>query len=378
MPFGPKQMEQRRFSLSALRSLGMGKSRMEQIIVEEARHLVARFASRKSSAFLPYFDLATSVTNIISVFTFGKRIDSDVGEFLDVLNNINEIQRCAEPFNFLPLLRFVPGSGYRKCRALQTQIDRYFQLRMKDAREGCPEQCFVRMYDSKIKAAKTVKSTEAFHDEENLRAVVTDLFVAGFETTANTLQWALLFMLRHPDVQRRVQVELDQHIDAGRMPSLSDRAELPYTEATLLEIQRIASVAPLAVPHASTKDAVIGGYVIPKGTVILSNIWAIHHDPNLWENPDQFNPERFLDKETNQLRRRNELIPFCIGRRKCIGEQLANAELFLLFTHLMQRFHFRTPKGVAPPTLKTSCLVAHSPLAFEVCAIPRNALQKTA
>ncbi|XP_071477259.1 cytochrome P450 2U1-like [Diadema antillarum] len=351
---------------------------MEQIIVEEARHLVARFTSRKSSAFLPYFDLATSVTNIISVFTFGKRIDSDVGEFLDVLNNINEIQRCAEPFNFLPLLRFVPGSGYRKCRALQTQIDRYFQLRMKDAREGCPEQCFVRMYDSKIKAAKTVKSTEAFHDEENLRAVVTDLFVAGFETTANTLQWALLFMLRHPDVQRRVQVELDQHIDAGRMPSLSDRAELPYTEATLLEIQRIASVAPLAVPHASTKDAVIGGYVIPKGTVILSNIWAIHHDPNLWENPDQFNPERFLDKETNQLRRRNELIPFCIGRRKCIGEQLANAELFLLFTHLMQRFHFRTPKGVAPPTLKTSCLVAHSPLAFEVCAIPRNALQKTA
>ncbi|XP_071477261.1 cytochrome P450 2U1-like [Diadema antillarum] len=376
--FGPKQAEQRRFSLSALRSLGMGKFRMEETIAEEARHLVASFVSRKSQAFVPFHDIAVSVSNVICGLNFGKRFDYDDEVFkgvLEALFGIIEMTEISGVINFLPFLRFLPGSGMEKILKYKMTFDRYVHSSVEKITSEYTSgiaSCFVHMYVDQMREAEKEKPGEHFFSEENLLKAVGDLFIAGTETTSSTLKWCLLYMLSNLEVQKRVQMELDEQVGRDRMPSLLDRKRLPYTESTLLEIQRITSIAPFGVPHAPIKDAVLGGYDIPKGTVIIPNIWAVHHEPSLWENPDQFNPERFLDKETNKVRLRDELIPFCVGRRKCIGEQLAKVELFLFFTHLLHRFHFRLPEGSPPPTMKARSHTTLSPFEYHVCAIPRN------
>ena len=141
-----------------------------------------------------------------------------------------------------------------------------------------------------------------------------DLFVAGTDTTATTLKWAILYLMLHPDIQRKIHEELDMVIGRERMPTLEDRKVLPYTEAVLLEIQRIATIVPLSVPHSTAYDTKLAGYDIPAGTFILSNLWAVHHDPKVWKDPEEFKPERFLNEDGTAVVQREELIPFSIGK----------------------------------------------------------------
>ncbi|KFP81921.1 Cytochrome P450 2U1, partial [Apaloderma vittatum] len=110
-----------------------------------------------------------------------------------------------------------------------------------------------------------------------------------------------------------------------------------FTEATIMEVQRMTAVVPLSIPRMASETAVLQGYTIPKGSVIVPNLWSVHRDPNIWEKPDDFQPSRFLD-ENGQLIKKEAFIPFGMGKRVCMGEQLAKMELFLIFASLMQSF----------------------------------------
>ena len=140
-------------------------------------------------------------------------------------------------------------------------------------------------------------------------------FVAGTNATATSLLWAVFLMAKYPEIQRKVQAELDKVVGAGLYPKSADRAYLPFTEATLCEIQRFASVLPLAMPHRVMEDAQLCGYDIPKDAVMLANIWAVHHDPAIWSNPEIFDPLNFYDESTDpaRLKKTDSLIPFSLG-----------------------------------------------------------------
>ena len=139
--------------------------------------------------------------------------------------------------------------------------------------------------------------------------IIGDLFTAGTETTATTLKWALVYMLNHPDIQEKVHNEIFDVIGLERPPTMRDKPNLPYTEACVLETQRMA----LGVPHANTEDIIFRGYHIPKGTTIMSNLYSVHRNPSVWDKPYEFNPERFLD-EDGTVHRREQIIPFSMGR----------------------------------------------------------------
>ncbi len=96
------------------------------------------------------------------------------------------------------------------------------------------------------------------------------------------------------------------------LPRLSDRAKVPYTEAVLLEVQRMQTTLPLGGQHSTTKDTTIQGFDVPKGSIVLSNLWHVHHDPDVWEDPEVFRPERFLD-EAGKVVVPPHFIPFSIG-----------------------------------------------------------------
>nr|XP_054771827.1 cytochrome P450 2U1-like [Lytechinus pictus] len=374
--FGQMQTEHRRFSLSALRSLGMGKFKMEETISDEARHLALSFSSRQAKPFVPFHDIVVSVSNIICWLSLGKRFDYDDESFQRILAAVFEsfeIAELAGLFNFIPFLRFLPRSGYRRMLALKGTHDKFMKpmvLKVSEEQKKSRRSpaCFVEMYAEQMMEAERESSGKHTFTEDNMYRAVADLFAAGTETTATTLKWALMYMVLHRDVQEKIHKELDDVVGRNRLPRLTDKPNLPYTEATLLEIQRFASITPLGVPHAPVKDVVLNGYDIPKGTVIIPNLWAIHHDPDLWKNPDEFNPERFLDPETKQVVQREELIPFSIGRRRCMGEQLAKVELFIFFTHLLHRFKFETPEGAPPLTMKARNGATLNPEEFEIRA----------
>ncbi|XP_013381430.2 cytochrome P450 2J3-like [Lingula anatina] len=175
-------------------------------------------------------------------------------------------------------------------------------------------------------------------DESMVRAIV-DLFSAGTETTSLSTTWAILFLVCYPEIQRELHKEIMQVIDNGRRPSLQDKPHLPYVQAFISDMMRVVNIAPTSVPHVTQDEVELCGYVIPKRTVCTANIYSVHMDPKEWPEPEEFRPERWINKA---------------GPRACLGEQLARIEFFLFLTSMVQQYEFSAPTGTLGNHLTTS------------------------
>uniref|UniRef100_A0A452SNS7 Uncharacterized protein n=1 Tax=Ursus americanus TaxID=9643 RepID=A0A452SNS7_URSAM len=188
-------------------------------------------------------------------------------------------------------------------------------------------------------------TSTAYFSDENLVALVSNLFAAGTETTASTLRWALLLMMRYPEVQKKVCDEITKVVGSAQ-PRIAHRTQMPYTDAVIHEVQRFANILPTSLPHATTTDVMFKNYYIPKGTEVITLLTSVLRDQTQWEKPDTFNPEHFLSS-TGKFIKKEAFMPFSLGPRMCAGESLAKMELFLFFTSLMQKFIFQPPPGVS-------------------------------
>uniref|UniRef100_A0A8C5XDU1 Steroid 17-alpha-hydroxylase/17,20 lyase n=1 Tax=Microcebus murinus TaxID=30608 RepID=A0A8C5XDU1_MICMU len=154
-------------------------------------------------------------------------------------------------------------------------------------------------------------------------------------------------------LKKKIHEEIDQNIGFSRTPTISDRSNLIMLEATIREVLRIRPVAPLLIPHKANIDSSIGEFAIDKGTEIVINLWALHHNEKEWHQPDQFLPERFLDSTGSQLISPSlSYLPFGAGPRSCVGEVLARQELFLFMSWLLQRFELDVPDDGQLPSLE--------------------------
>ena len=130
--------------------------------------------------------------------------------------------------------------------------------------------------------------------------------------------------MRYPDIQRQLHEELDHVIGRERLPTLQDVESLPFPQATVYELLRVASIVSLAVPRSTTTETNIWDFTIPKDTIVFVNLLSVHHDPETWKDPDVFNPSRFLDGAGQVIDSKflGEFMPFSGGRRKCPGEAM--------------------------------------------------------
>merc|ERR1712018_72373 len=169
-----------------------------------------------------------------------------------------------------------------------------------------------------------------------------------------TLTWAMLYLAAHPDIQDKIHKELDAEfgLEEHRF-SLGEKERLPYTEAFLAETQRLASIASFAIPHTTIRDVHFRGYTIPDKSVVLANLYSVSTDEKLWgKSAMEFMPERFID-ESGKLNKPDYWIPYSMGRRMCLGEQLAKQELFLFFSHIVHSFHVTSDPASPLPSLDT-------------------------
>lgn len=160
------------------------------------------------------------------------------------------------------------------------------------------------------------------------------LFVAGTDTSAVTLEWAMAELLNQPDILEKVRAEIDGQIGNTRLIDEQDLPKLRYLHSLILETIRFHPATPLLLPHKPSQDCEIGGYNVPRDTIVFVNAWAIHRDPTVWADPTTFNPDRFANGEDQA----HKILSFGMGRRACPGAGLAHRTLGLALGSLIQCF----------------------------------------
>ncbi|KAL8206902.1 UNVERIFIED_CONTAM: cytochrome P450 2 subfamily U member 1 [Gekko kuhli] len=376
-PYGPVWRKQRKFSHSTLRYFGLGKHSLEPTIIEEFKFVKDEILKHGEKPFNPFPIISNTVSNIICSMAFGRRFDYDDVEFktmLSVMSRGLEISLNIHIVlvNIFPWLYYLPFGLFRELRQIQSDIKAFLKKIITQHRENLDAQNpqdFIDMYLLQVDEEKKINGESSFN-EDYLLYIIADLFIAGTDTTTNTVLWCLLYLSLHPRVQEKVQEEIELVIGRDRCPSLADKAQMPFTEATIMEVQRMTVVVPLSIPRMASETTVLQGYTIPKGSVILSNLWSVHRDPSIWKNPDDFHPERFLD-ENGQLLKKETFIPFGIGKRVCMGEQLAKMELFLLVTSFLQHFTFLYPEDLKKPPMEGRFGLTLAPFPFKLIALKR-------
>ncbi|XP_029018465.1 cytochrome P450 2U1 [Betta splendens] len=384
-PYGPIWRKQRKYCHATLRNFGLGKLSLEPCVLQGLAAIKTELLRLNEASGGAGVDLAplisNAASNVICSMIMGERFHHGDREFrtlLDLMARGLEICVNSAAFfiNIFPLLYHLPFGVFKEFRQVEGDITVFLKRIIAKHRETLDPvnpRDLTDMYLVEMLAQQAAGEGDSSFSEDYLFYIIGDLFIAGTDTTTNSVLWIILYMVLYPEIQGKVQAELDRVVGNNRVPSLTDKGRLPFTEATIMEVQRLAVVVPLAIPHMASETTEFRGYTIPKGTVILPNLWSVHRDPTVWEDPDIFNPSRFLDAE-GKLLRRECFIPFGIGRRVCMGEQLAKMELFLMVTSLLQAFAFSLPEEKPPPPLLGRYGLTLAPCPYSVCVRARQAI----
>ncbi|KAL6476319.1 hypothetical protein MHYP_G00148180 [Metynnis hypsauchen] len=353
---GENWKEMRRFALTNLRDFGMGKRGSEEKIIEEIQYLKEVFESFGGEPFDTTQPVNYAVSNIISSIVYGSRFEYSDPRFKKMVERANENVRIggSAPIRLYNVFPWI-GPFLRSKRTLETnaannkkQINELVSA-LKETLN--PDDCrgYVDSFLLRKQRDEQSGQKNSRFNEKNLFTTVINLFVAGTDTTGTTLRWGLLLMAKYPHIQNRVHEEIDRVI-GGRQAVVEDRKNLPYTDAVIHEIQRLANIVPMSLPHTTSCDVQFNGFFIEKGTTVYPLLTSVLRDENEWESPHAFNPAHFLD-EKGRFVKKDAFLPFSAGRRVCLGESLARMELFLFFTSLLQHFCFSPPPGVSKDQL---------------------------
>ncbi|XP_062987901.1 cytochrome P450 2C15-like [Elgaria multicarinata webbii] len=369
--------QQRQFAVVTLRKLGLGKKGMEHQIQEEAQQLVETFARAKGQPLDPSLLITNAVSNVICAVTFGHRFSLQDETFQKLVEGVDVgVKFIFSIFHILYemfpwIMNHLPGPHKK---AMTT-----FELMLSFAKEETEEhkeqqsfhepRDFIDFYLLHMEKNQRRNEPNSTYDEENLFHCIHDFFIAGTETTATSLRWALLLLTNHPDIQDKVYKEIEDVFSSSHSICYQDIRKLPYTKAVIHEMQRLKSILLVGLPRQCTKDVKVNGYLIPKGAYILPDLRSVLLDPERWETPEEFNPNHFLDKDGHFVAR-EEFLPFGAGVRVCPGEQLARIEIFIFLTSLLRAFRLQLPEGVNKLRPDAIVGLTLSPHPYKFCAVP--------
>jgi cytochrome P450 len=341
----------RRNAVKALSLFASSKnSRLEAVSDKGASWLEEEISSSKDQLLNPHKRIFKCVAGVIGAVLFGKDFDTDDPVLNGILDVVPVVQRFLALGNLtdtLPIGKFLFQHRVKKFLEFIDPINKMTErhiLSIDHNFEGEVRDVADALYvASKEVEDSVLKKVQATRDQ--VRFISQDLFFAGFGTTMETMRWCMNIMAVYQDKQAKVQAELDAVLDSDEKPNLHNRGQMPYTDAAFLECLRLSSLAPLALPHCVMQDTELRGYFIPKGSLVMTNLYGHHRNPDHFADPFQYKPERFLNEDGLLDRAISETVhPFGVGKRRCVGESLARQEVFILFSRIVRRFRIRSLK----------------------------------
>ncbi|XP_042048010.1 cytochrome P450 93A3-like [Salvia splendens] len=321
----------------------------------EIKQLIRSLARKDGKSVDIGKELIMMSNNVISRMIMSERCSEDEDEAGAVRKLVQETAELTGKFNLSDYIWF--------CRNLDLQG---FGKRLKEVRDRFDEmmeriieehQTARRKSKENVEESEIVKdllhilldiaeegSSEVKLTRENIKAFILDLFAAGTDTSAITVEWALAELINHPNILQKAVQEIDSFVGKERLVQESDIPSLPYLQATVKETLRLHPTGPMSV-RESSEDCTVAGYDIPARTRLFVNIWAINRDPNHWEDALEFKPERFLSKDLDVRGQHYHFLPFGTGRRGCPGTTLALQVVQTTLAALIQCFEFKVEGG---------------------------------
>ncbi|XP_069045258.1 steroid 17-alpha-hydroxylase/17,20 lyase-like isoform X2 [Lepisosteus oculatus] len=379
--YSPTWKFHRKMVHAALNMFGEGSAPVEKIICREASSMCQTLVDLQGTALDLAPELTRAVTNVVCSLCFSnsyQRGDPEFEAMLKYSQGIVDTVAKDSLVDIFPWLQIFPNEDLKILKQCIAVRDDLLQKKYDEHKASYNDGTQRDLLDALLRAKRSSENNNTLaHDvgltDDHLLMTVGDIFGAGVETTTTVLKWAIAYLIHHPQVQKKVQEELDSKIGMDRHPTLSDRGNLPYLEATIREVLRIRPVSPLLIPHVALSDTSIGDYNIWKGTRVIINLWSLHHDEKEWKNPELFDPGRFLDEGSRVYSPSASYIPFGAGIRVCLGETLAKMELFLFLSWILQRFTLEVPPDQPLPDLQGKFGVVLQIQKYHVHARLRNA-----
>lgn len=294
--------------------------------------------------FLMAFNLVGNLTMSCDMADPGSKQGK---EFLEAMNNIMEWVGKMNVADVWPILKWLDPQGIK--RGMNRDLGKAMEIVAGSMKERVEEKKRQPRSDrgkkdflsSVLDYEGDAKEGISNITDNNAVVLILEMFLAGSDTTSNTLEWALTELLRKPELMKKVQAEIDEVIGPHRKVEESDLDKLKYLQAVLKETLRLHPPAPVLAPRRAMQDTVYMGYHIPEGTQVLINVWAIGKDPDAWDDPLSFKPERFLGSTIEYKGQNYEFLPFGAGRRICVGLSLAHQTLHLALASLVQHFDWK-------------------------------------
>ncbi|XP_057463205.1 flavonoid 3'-monooxygenase CYP75B137-like [Actinidia eriantha] len=295
-----------------------------------------------------------TVLNVITSMLWGGTVrGEDRGslgaEFRQVVTEMTELLGKPNLSDFFPGLARFDLQGIREqMKGLAKRFDRIFDVmidqRLRLAGQGgtrTESKDFLQVL-LKLKDDGDAKTPLTM---TQLKALLMDMVVGGTDTTSNTVEFAVAEMMNKPEVMRKSQQELETVVGKDNIVEEFHIHKLPYLYAIMKETLRLHPTLPLLVPHCPSETCIVGGYTIPKGARVFVNAWAIHRDPSIWENPLEFDPDRFLNSKWDYSGNDFHYFPFGSGRRICAGTAMAERMFMYALASVVHSFDWKLPEG---------------------------------
>ncbi|KAL3513070.1 hypothetical protein ACH5RR_025787 [Cinchona calisaya] len=305
--------------------------------------------------------LNVCATNALGRVMLGRRVfgdgsgggDPKADEFKSM---VVEMMVLAGAFNlgdFIPVLDLLDLQGIAaKMKKLHARFDAFLnsildEHKMINGRGGDKEH--VDLLSTLLALKDNVDGEGGTLTDTEIKALLLNLFTAGTDTSSSTVEWAIAELIRNPKILAQAQEELDTIVGPDRLVTEADLTQLTFLQAIIKETFRLHPSTPLSLPRMAAESCEINGYFVPKGSTLLVNVWAIARDPDVWADPLEFRPERFLpggEKPEVDVRGNDfEVIPFGAGRRICAGMSLGLRMVQLLTATLIHAFNWELPNG---------------------------------
>lgn len=271
---------------------------------------------------------------------FGEEVEEgeseEAKELKETMKQVPLLSGASYPADFLSVLKLIDFQGFRKRLAkVRVDGDAFAQSLVDERRELKGSWCERKtMIDAMLSLQE---SDPEYYKDDIIKGQFLTLLAAGTDTIASTLEWAMSLLLNHPIVMNKAWTEINQVVGDQRLVREADTNNLHYLQSIINETYRLFPALPILVPRESSEDCTIGGFDIPKGTMLVVNAWAVHRNPEVWEDPNCFKPERFKQGETVEV---SKLLPFGMGRRACPGAGLAHRVVSLALATLIQCFEW--------------------------------------